>query len=176
VPKGAARIVTTPQETTRVPAGAGQTLDVLGDLVTFKAVGADTGGAYTLWEGTAPPGGGPPPHVHHREDEAFYVLTGEFEFFRQGQPPLRAGAGDYVHTPKGVAHTFRNVGGAPGRLLTLATPAGIEAFFTAVGRPIAGSAAPAPPAGPPAPEQIAHVVRTAQQYGIEILAPPPPER
>jgi mannose-6-phosphate isomerase-like protein (cupin superfamily) len=167
--------VSTTRETTHVPAGAGEILEVLGDLVTLKTVGADTGGAYAVWEDTVPPGGGPPPHVHHREDEAFYVLEGAFEFFRQGGPPLRATAGDWVRTPKGVAHTFTNVGPTQGRLLAVAAPAGMELFFAAVGRPVAAGVAPAPPAGPPAPEQIEHVVRTARQHGIEIL-PPPPER
>jgi mannose-6-phosphate isomerase-like protein (cupin superfamily) len=164
--------VSTTHETTHVPAGAGQALDVLGDLVVIKTVGAGTGGAYAVWEDTVPPGGGPPPHVHHREDEAFYVLEGEFEFFRLGQPPVRAAAGDYVRTPKGVAHTFSNVGPTTGRLLVIAAPAGMEHFFAAVGRPVAAGEAPAPPAGPPTPEQIEHVVRVAQQYGLEFLAPP----
>jgi quercetin dioxygenase-like cupin family protein len=168
--------VSTTRETTHVPTGAGAALEVLGELVTFKTVGADTGGAYAVWEDTVPPGGGPPPHVHHREDEAFYVLEGEFEFFRQGQPPLRATAGDYVRTPVGVPHTFTNVGATTGRLLALAAPAGIERFFSEVGRPVApGAAAPAAPAGPPTPEQVAHVVRVARDYGIEVLGPPAPE-
>jgi mannose-6-phosphate isomerase-like protein (cupin superfamily) len=166
--------MTTEPETTHVPAGTGEALDVLGDLVTLKTVGADTGGAYAVWEDTVPPRGGPPPHVHHREDESFYVLEGEFEFFRQGEAPLRAAAGDWVRTPRGVAHTFTNVGQTTGRLLAVAVPAGMERFLAAVGRPVAAGEAPAPRAGPPPPEQVAHVVRTAQQYGVEIFAPPPP--
>src|SRR5262249_42867755 len=50
------------------------------DLHTFKAVSETTNGAYTLTEVTARPGFVPPPHIHHREDEAFYVLEGQFEF------------------------------------------------------------------------------------------------
>jgi uncharacterized cupin superfamily protein len=48
---------------------------VLGELITFKARHA----AYTPLESTALPGGsGLPPHVHHDQDEAIYVLEGEY--------------------------------------------------------------------------------------------------
>jgi quercetin dioxygenase-like cupin family protein len=60
-------------------AGLGRTVWVVGDLYTIKASGKDTGGAFTLIEVMVPPLSGPPPHVHRREDEAFYVLEGEFE-------------------------------------------------------------------------------------------------
>jgi mannose-6-phosphate isomerase-like protein (cupin superfamily) len=149
---------------------------VAGNVYTILVSGKQSAGRYALIDMFVPPGGGPPPHVHHREEETFYVLEGEFEFFRHDQPPVRAAVGDYVRTPQGVVHTFRNVGATPGRLLTLAAPAGIERFFAAVGRPVAPGGTPRPEAEPPTPEQIEHVVRTAQQYGIEILAPPPAGR
>ncbi len=57
-----------------VAPGGGKALWVAGDLITFKVVGEDTGGAFILAEDVTPPGGGPPPHVHHREDETFCVL------------------------------------------------------------------------------------------------------
>jgi mannose-6-phosphate isomerase-like protein (cupin superfamily) len=36
-------------------------------------VGEDTDGQYTLVEVRVDPQIGPPPHIHHREDEAFYI-------------------------------------------------------------------------------------------------------
>ena len=51
--------------------GEGKKLWVVDELMTFKASGEDTGGAYSLTDSVVPPGGGPPPHIHHREDEAF---------------------------------------------------------------------------------------------------------
>lgn len=58
-----------------VPAGQGSTFHILGgDVVTIKLTGQETGGAFALLETVTPPGAGPPPHVHHREDETFYVL------------------------------------------------------------------------------------------------------
>ena len=60
-----------------LPPGEGRrSLRVFGELVTCKVTSDQTSGAYTLFEATTPPGAGPPPHVHHREDESFYVLEG----------------------------------------------------------------------------------------------------
>jgi hypothetical protein len=110
--------------------------------------------------------------THNREDEDFFILEGEFEFSREGQEPLRGLAGDFVHTPKEVAHTFRNVRTTVGRLLTIAVPAGMDQFFAEAGQP-ADSAAELPPqSGRPTPEEIEHVIRIAQKHGIEIKLPP----
>jgi len=54
--------------------GIGKSLWVLGDLYTFKVVGEETGGAIAVLEVQVQPQNGPPPHIHHREDETFYVL------------------------------------------------------------------------------------------------------
>ena len=62
-----------------VAPGEGKALWVAGDLVTLKVVGEETDGAFLLAEEVSPPGGGPPPHIHHREDEIFCVLEGEYE-------------------------------------------------------------------------------------------------
>ncbi|MBW4617281.1 MAG: hypothetical protein KME21_29470 [Desmonostoc vinosum HA7617-LM4] len=43
----------------------------------------DTNGQYTLAELRVDPEIGPPPHIHHREDEAFYIQEGELEFQHQ---------------------------------------------------------------------------------------------
>ena len=70
--------------TVHVAADEGKTLWVVDELMTFKAVGENTGGAYTLTDSLVPPQGGPPPHIQHREDEAFWVLQGELEFLIDG--------------------------------------------------------------------------------------------
>ena len=46
-----------------VPKGEGKMLWAVDELITFKASGEDTGGAYSLTDSVVPPGGGPPPHV-----------------------------------------------------------------------------------------------------------------
>ncbi len=64
-----------------VPAGAGETVWLLGDLYTIKATSEATGGSYGAWETVAPPGSGPPPHRHQHQDEIFYILEGALEFW-----------------------------------------------------------------------------------------------
>ncbi len=77
------------------PGEGRRSLWVLGELVTQKVPSQRTGGAYSLFEVTTQPNGGPPPHVQHREDEAFYVLEGEYEFL-SGEEALRVGAGSLI--------------------------------------------------------------------------------
>ncbi|MFE0420139.1 cupin domain-containing protein [Streptomyces tendae] len=60
--------------------------------------------------------------------EAFYVLSGEFEFIN-GDQKFVAGPGDFIYIPKGTRHGFRNSGAEPARLLVFYTPAGPESFF-----------------------------------------------
>jgi quercetin dioxygenase-like cupin family protein len=67
-------------------------------LITFKAVGEETGGEYSVFEQTVPPRAEMPPHIHHRESEAFYALEGEFDLLTGGQA-TRAGAGEFVLVP-----------------------------------------------------------------------------
>ncbi len=61
------------------PGKGSKSLCVFGELVMWKVTSHQTGGAYSLFEVVPRPGDGPPPHVQHREDEAFYVLEGEYE-------------------------------------------------------------------------------------------------
>ena len=83
----------------------GTSLSVVGDIFTFKAVGEDTNGQYTLVELRVDPEVRPPPHIHHREDEAFYIQEGELEF-QLGDRTTIATPGTFLYSPKGHLHTF----------------------------------------------------------------------
>lgn len=151
-----------------VAPGEGRATWVLGDLYRLLATTEDTGGTYALWETTAMPGlPGPPPHVHHNEDEAFYVLEGEIELFVDGAVST-AGPGAFVNIPRGTLHTFKNAGATPARMLGMVAPGGFEGFFEEVGEPATDPSKP--PEGPP---DVEKVLATAPKYGLEI--PPPPE-
>jgi mannose-6-phosphate isomerase-like protein (cupin superfamily) len=147
----------------RLGPGEGKSLWVLGGLVTLKVASERTGGAYSLFETVTQPGKGVPPHVHHREDESFYVLEGEFEF-SDGERPVRAGPGTFVYVSRGNFHDFTNVGDALGRMLNSQTPGGLyERFFEEIGEEVQD------PDGSP---DIERVTRIAARYGTEF--PPPP--
>lgn len=154
------------QSVTHSPDGEGKTVWMVGtDLMTFKATGEDTGGAYALFDSLVLPDGGPPPHIHTREAESFYVLEGQFEFLA-GDHWIKAVPGSFVHVPKGSLHTLKNAGDGVGRLLTLVVPAGLDRFFEEAGEP--GTDISTPP-GPPDVEKL---LQTAERYGLEF--PPPP--
>src|SRR5688572_31912107 len=57
----------------------GRRLNVLGIPMVIRIHGRDTGGVVSAVESHDVAGGGPPPHIHHREDETFQILEGEYE-------------------------------------------------------------------------------------------------
>ncbi len=146
-----------------------RSLRVFGELVTCKVTSDQTGGAYSLFEVTTQPGEGPPPHVHHREDESFYVLEGEYEFF-SGKGIIRAGVGSLLCVPRGALHAHKNVGADAGRLLATQTPGGLyERFFEEVGETVDGD-----DGGSPAFEDRSDartISEVAAEHGIEIPQP-----
>ena len=92
-----------------VPAGSGAAFWGPGDQMRFLITGEETGGAFFMAEVSVPPGGGPPPHVHTREDESFYLQQGTLTI-QIGDKTLTASPGDFVHLPRGIVHSFRNIG------------------------------------------------------------------
>lgn len=144
----------------------GKSFWVLGDLYTFKVTGVDTKGAFTVIDQVIQSQGGPPPHIHHREDEAFYVLDGKFSFLcGENQRVLETGAFAYI--PKGTLHTFKNIDDKPGRLLVTITPAGLEEFFYAIGTPASDLNTP-PPFDPAIIEKL---LRLAKNYQMDVMLP-----
>jgi quercetin dioxygenase-like cupin family protein len=113
--------------------GAGPTLDVLGVTHSYKAMASDTGQQFSVWESIVPPGRGAPAHTHTREDEAFYVLSGEVLVEIEGAAdPLRLGTGAFLFAPRHRRHGYRNIGTDTARLLVFAMPgAGLDRMFTA---------------------------------------------
>jgi mannose-6-phosphate isomerase-like protein (cupin superfamily) len=109
--------------------GEGPSVDnpVRGRL-TFKVRGEQSNGALSAFESDAPPAEGPPLHVHPNADEIWYVLEGTFRV-RLDDAIEDAPSGTFVFIPRGVPHTWQNVGAAPGRFLAILTPAGLERFF-----------------------------------------------
>jgi mannose-6-phosphate isomerase-like protein (cupin superfamily) len=146
--------------------GEGEARWWLGGLATLKATGKETDGRYTLVEVMEPDGAEAPLHVHHREDEGFWVLEGELTF-RIGEETLTASPGSFLFGPKGVPHTYR-VDKGPARLLFILSPAGFEDLIYATSEP-AGSLTLPPAGDPPSEQEMAELAAIAMQYGAEIL-------
>ena len=144
----------------------GQAVWFLGSLMLFKAAGPDNEQGFSLIEQTMPPGFAPPLHVHHAEDEAFYVLEGEITFVC-GDLRWHAEPGAFIFLPKGIAHGFVVEGDAPARLLQFTVPAGLEQFHVEMGEPAQSLTIP-----PQTPPDMAKMQALAAKYHFDIVGPP----
>src|SRR4051794_15670231 len=73
------------------------------DTLTIVRVPHDQGrDGISVLERLAPFGDSPPLHVHHAEDETFYVLEGELRI-RAGDGDIRIGSGEAGAPPRGGA-------------------------------------------------------------------------
>jgi mannose-6-phosphate isomerase-like protein (cupin superfamily) len=131
--------------------------------IRILAGASSTDRSFSIVESIEPPGSGAPLHVHHGEAEAFYVLEGTVEL-TCGAEKVTARAGDFVYTPKDVAHKFTVVGDKPARLLMMFSRPGFEMFFAEGGSPIGQ-----PAAGPP---DVAKFRRLVEKYDMELLEAP----
>ena len=148
-------------------ADEGEALWFLGILATIKASSETTAGRVAIIEHLAPRGSGSPLHVHHREDEWFYVIQGELTFWVGGEV-IVAPAGSFVYGPQEIPHTF-TVSSDTARFLLVAEPAGFENFMRTLSEPATELVIPAPATEPP---DVEAMTRLAAEYGIEILGPP----
>ncbi len=99
------------------------------DGVWTKVSGEDTGGAWSVFESCVPGGLAVPLHVHHEQDEWFWVLEGNF-VFEVGGESYRLSPGASLLAPRQLPHRWKKTPEADGRLLILLQPAGcMEKFF-----------------------------------------------
>jgi len=118
----------------------------------------------TIVEITAPAGDEAPLHVHHREDEGFWILEG-YAVFEVGDTRVEAHAGDYLFGPRGIPHRY-SVGDAGCRMLFIMTPGGFEDLVIAMSEPAASRTLPPPSGEEPDWERIAAI---AHAHGAELL-------
>ena len=150
-----------------VAPGEGKATWFLGHRLEMKVRGADTNGAWAMFEHlTAPaPLLGAPPHVHKAQDEWFYVVSGQIRCGLDREV-VEAGPGSTILIPSGTVHWFENAGAEPSLMLCVVSPAGLEEFFEELGEPATTRALPPPPSGPP---DIARMMALSDKYGFEIL-------
>jgi len=101
------------------------------NVLDVKVSGSDTDGGFVMFEQTSlSQGKGTPLHVHHKQDEVFYVVEGEY-YFQIGDDKFRAFAGDTVFLPMKVPHAWTQVS-PKGKMTVTFQPAGkMESFFVA---------------------------------------------
>jgi quercetin dioxygenase-like cupin family protein len=147
-----------------VATGTGEARWWFGVLAEIKATAADTGGQFTLVEITAPPNAQGVRHVHHNEDEAFWVLEGDMDL-EVGGTQIEMHAGNYALGPRDIPHSFAT-GDAGCRVLFILTPGGFEGLIMATSVPAEARTVP-----PPSDEKpdIARLQAIVAQFGGEIL-------
>lgn len=133
---------------------------VFGGLrIDAKVSPDDTTGDLYVIEHTDEAKGGPPRHVHHAQDEWFYVLDGTYRI-DIGEDQFDLGPGDSILAPRGVPHVWAHVSAGEGRLIIAFQPAGQIASFL-------GSLAELGSA--PAPEVMSSLFAS---HGMTMLGPP----
>jgi mannose-6-phosphate isomerase-like protein (cupin superfamily) len=101
------------------------TAPVIAEPLAGNVMGSPDG-AFVIaeWHDPGAPPGPPryiaPLHVHHRDDEAWYVLQGALRVQR-GDEIIEAKAGAGVFVPRGVKHTYWNPTPEPTRYLLVMT-------------------------------------------------------
>jgi quercetin dioxygenase-like cupin family protein len=76
-----------------------------GILMSRMAGPTDNNGAFDFVIGKIRRGTEPPPHIHTREDEFFYILSGEMRVYVEDEVFLVT-AGECVFMPRGKAHAW----------------------------------------------------------------------
>jgi mannose-6-phosphate isomerase-like protein (cupin superfamily) len=111
-------------------------------------------------------GAGLPRHLHHDEDETFFILEGEVTAL-VSEERIDLGAGDYLFAPRRIAHSYV-VGSERARMLVTLSPAGVVDLFVNLGTPVTSAEPPTDPVMPPMDEPV----RLFGDYGCELLGPP----
>jgi len=147
----------------------GENLSIAGGNYRIVLSGAQTNGAFAAIEMLVPPQGGPGPHAHSAIQESFYVLEGEVVFKSETQV-YTAKKGAMVSIPNGGAvHCFKNESDQTARLMCIVVPAGLEAFFKEIGKPVApGVLLPQEPMNP---DILKKVMEIGARYGQEFFPP-----
>jgi quercetin dioxygenase-like cupin family protein len=102
------------------------------NILDLKLSGKDTNGGLAIFEQTSlSQGRGTPLHIHHFQDELFFVIDGEY-YFQVGEDKYRLNVGDCIFLPRKVPHAWTQVS-EKGKMTVTFQPAGkMEEFFVAM--------------------------------------------
>ena len=126
------------------------TADLPGLKNRYLIESAATDGRFALIEHRIPPHTlAAPMHLHEREDEYSFVLSGRMGA-QIGDEVIDAGPGELVVKPRGIPHAFWNSGDEETRLLELISPGEFASYFDEIAPILSG-------VGPPDFEKLAEI-------------------
>lgn len=139
-------------------------------LFSILAGSQDIGGRFGLMEMVVPKGREPSRHLHHTDDEGFYVLEGNVTFY-VGEETYLASPGTFVFLPHGVPHSYTFETDVA-RMLAIVAPGGLEAHFrdARFSEPAKALTLP-PPAGEPDMAVLEEMAKDLASYGTEVVGP-----
>ena len=139
----------------------------LNTLTWIKATGEQTNGRLSLAEHLIPAGSASPWHVHHTEDESFYVIEGELTV-ALGDQRLALRPGGFAFGPRDVPHGFRVEGQQPARILLLTNSSDFANFLFEASQPASAAILPEP-----SMPDLGRLTALSSKYGTELLGPYP---
>jgi quercetin dioxygenase-like cupin family protein len=129
------------------------------NIMDLKISGKDTNGDLAIFEQTSiTQGRGTPLHLHHFQDEVFYVIEGNY-YFQVGDDKYHLNAGESIFLPRKVPHAWTQVS-EKGKMTVTFQPAGkIEDFFVTMSSLMVD----------PKPEEIAKIFAANE---MQVVGPP----
>jgi mannose-6-phosphate isomerase-like protein (cupin superfamily) len=135
---------------------------IMGGQFDCKVSGKDTDGDLCIYDTLRQEKGGPAYHLHHNQDEWFYVIKGEFKV-KVGEEVFNLSAGDSAFAPRKTPHAFAKISEGEAQMLVLFQPAGtMEDFFKQMSK-----------LGKEIPKNQQETLQELwRSHGMEIVGPP----
>jgi len=146
----------------------------MGCLFSVLADAEQTDGRFGLIEMVVPRGREPSRHLHHSDDEGFYVLDGRVIFY-VGEETYLADPGTFVFLPHGVPHSYAFETDVV-RMLSFVAPGGLEAHFQDSRFSEPARDLTLPPPGELDQDLLEEMAGDLAAYGTEVVGPPGPPR
>lgn len=139
-----------------------QELHIMGGQFDRIVSAEDTDGDLLIYNTVRQEKGGPAFHLHHEQDEWFYVVKGEF-IVKVGDDTFTLKPGDSAFAPRKIPHAFAKVNEGEGQVLILFQPAGsMEDFFKQMSK--LGSSIPQ--------DQERTLKELWETHGMQVVGPP----
>ena len=149
----------------KVPAGKDrfqEELHIMGGQFNCIVSAKDTNGELCIYDTFRHEKGGPALHLHHEQDEWFYIIKGEF-IVKVGEETFTLQAGDSAFAPRTIPHAFAKINEGEAQMLVLFQPAGsMEDFFKQMSK--LGNNIPK--------DQEKNLKELWASHGMEIVGPP----